>query len=227
MLYDSAFVRVFNGNPDIGNKFVGTAFFINKKILLTAKHVVDECSKGVFLRLPPHGVTCSISNQNITRYKRDIASLTLLNPCEHACIIPVTEKPLSELSDVIQCGFYDAASPLHKRKSNVSNHLVSINTWVLSDGNKIGMSGGAVIHDDELVAVIQARDEESKIIAYCIPFNEILDDIKPFISTKEVSVNNKYRSVLKELNEFKELTPNSVDVMQKKIMSKWLTERLG
>ncbi|QLQ30278.1 MAG: ATP-binding protein [Candidatus Thiothrix singaporensis] len=53
------------------------------------------------------------------------------------------------------------------------------------------MSGGAVIRAGELVGVIQARDEESKIIAYCIPLDACRDCIgelpEPFASIPQDS----------------------------------------
>ncbi|QLQ30279.1 MAG: hypothetical protein HZT40_00075 [Candidatus Thiothrix singaporensis] len=137
MAYEAAFVRVFNGDPEKGGAFKGTAFFIRPQQLMTARHVIGQCRNGVYLRLPPGGDVYQLAPEQIAHGERDVASLHLEHPCEHAQCIPLASAPLKEMEDVIQSGFYDASTPLHQRKTHISNHLGKLNTWATADGVKL------------------------------------------------------------------------------------------
>ncbi len=171
MGFESAFVRVFDGNPEQGGVFKGTAFFIRPQQLLTARHVVDMCMNGVFLRMPDGGMLL-IPPAQIERFERDIATLHTPLSFDVFPIMLATLPPTFE--DAVKlCGFFDAQQSLHQRPSNISGYVNVQHTWNIADGVKPGMSGGAVMREGELVGIIQARDEESKIITYCIPIDEI------------------------------------------------------
>jgi hypothetical protein len=169
MGFESAFVRVFDGNPEQGGVFKGTAFFIRPQQLLTARHVVDMCVKGVFLRMPDGGVLL-IPPAQIERFERDIATLHTSRPFDVFPIMLATQPPTFD--DAELCGFFSAEQSLEIRPTNISGHVGVQHTWRTADGVKQGMSGGAVIRDGELVGIIQARDKEN-IITYCIPIDEI------------------------------------------------------
>uniref|UniRef100_UPI00036DED4F trypsin-like peptidase domain-containing protein n=1 Tax=Thiofilum flexile TaxID=125627 RepID=UPI00036DED4F len=188
---ERAFVRLFNGDPDHGGIFSGTAFFIRSQQLLTAQHVITDCDNGVFVRLPPHGDVRQITSDQVHWCERDIASVYLAQPCESAQCLPLASAVLRDLDDVLLCGFYDADTPLHQRKTHFSNHLGKLNTWATADGVKPGMSGGAVIRAGELVGVIQARDEESKIITYCIPIDVIRACLGELLPDRPVFVEDE------------------------------------
>ena len=171
MSWEQAFVRVFNGNPEQGGGFEGTAFFIRPQQLLTARHVLESCPNGVFLRVPDGGVL-EIAAQQMEKFERDVATIYLPRSFPITPLLLARNPP--KLQDAVTlCGFFDAQQSLHQRPTHISGYVNVQHTWNIADGVKAGMSGGAVIRDGELVGLIQARDEESKIITYCIPIDAI------------------------------------------------------
>ncbi|MEN9500999.1 MAG: hypothetical protein RI964_284 [Pseudomonadota bacterium] len=171
MSLELAFVRVFNGNPEQGGGFEGTAFFIRPQQLLTARHVLESCPNGVFLRVPDGGVL-AIESQWVEAFERDVATIHLPRAFPITPLLLARSPP--KLQDAVTlCGFFDAQQSLHQRQTHISGYVNVQHTWNIADGVKAGMSGGAVLRDGELIGLIQARDEESKIITYCIPIDVI------------------------------------------------------
>ncbi len=171
MSWELAFVRVFNGNPDANGVFKGTAFFIRPQQLLTARHVLESCPNGVFLRVPDGGVL-AIESQWVEAFERDVATIHLPRAFPITPLLLARNPP--NLRDAVTlCGFYDEQQSLHERQTHISGYVNVQHTWNIADGVKAGMSGGAVIREGELVGLIQARDEESKNITYCIPIDVI------------------------------------------------------
>ena len=172
MSWKQAFVRVFNGNPEQGGRFEGTAFFIRPQQLLTARHVLESCPNGVFLRVPDGGVL-AVEAQWIEAFERDVATIYLPRSFPITPLLLARNPP--NLGDAVTLyGFFDEQQSLHERPDvHISGYVNVQHTWNIADGVKLGMSGGAVLRDGELVGLIQARDEESKIITYCIPIDVI------------------------------------------------------
>ena len=190
MSTELAFVRVFNGNPDHGGRFEGTAFFIGEQQLLTARHVLDSCPNGVFLRVPDGGVL-AVETSQMQRFERDIATIHLPRAFPIAPLL-LAQSPPKLQDSVMLCGFLDAQQSLHQRRTHIGGYVNVQHTWNIADGVKAGMSGGAVLRDGELVGLIQARDEESKAITYCIPIDVICDCLGELpeqarIATEDVS----------------------------------------
>lgn len=171
MSLEFAFVRVFNGNPNEKGEFKGTAFFIRPQQLLTARHVLESCPNGVFLRVPDGGVL-AIESQWVEAFERDVATIHLPRAFPITPLLLARSPPKSR-DAVTLCGFFDAQQSFHERQTHISGYVNVQHTWNIADGVKAGMSGGAVIREGELVGLIQARDEESKNITYCIPIDVI------------------------------------------------------
>lgn len=171
MSWEQAFVRVFNGNPEQGGRFEGTAFFIRPQQLLTARHVLESCPNEVFLRVPDGGVLAIVAQQ-MEKFERDVATIHLPRAFPITPLLLARNPP--HLQDKVTLrGFFDAQQSIQQRQTHISGYVNVQHTWSVADGVKAGMSGGAVIRDGELVGLIQARDEESKIITYLIPIDAI------------------------------------------------------
>ncbi len=75
MNWQGAVVRVWDGLPVNKGRFVGTAFFIDSRTLLTAKHVVENPEYGIYLDGTPGGGKEKIEPENIHLCDRDVAIL--------------------------------------------------------------------------------------------------------------------------------------------------------
>lgn len=223
MSWKLAFVRVFNGNPDANGVFKGTAFFIRPQQLLTVRHVLESCPNGVFLRVPDGGVL-AVESQWVEAFERDVATIHL--PREFPITPLLLARNPPNLRDAVTlCGFYDKQQSLHERQTHISGYVNVQHTWNIADGVTAGMSGGAVIREGELVGLIQARDEESKNITYCIP----IDVIHSYIGRDSNHNSNiptaKYKTLIYQLNsEFNGLELEVRTNCQKRIMDAWLKE---
>ena len=177
MISARCFVRVYNGLPHKGGEFAGTAFLIGSQQLLTAAHVVDACANGIFLQGMPGGSTEAIPSQKVEYGKtdqgeRDFAVLHTGNSYSNSTI-PLAIDPPKTGDKVKLYGFFDETQELHPRDSIIGGHVGTSHSWQIATGVKKGMSGGAVVRDDELIGLIYARDEADKLISYCIPIDEI------------------------------------------------------
>jgi hypothetical protein len=102
----------------------------------------------------------------------DVAILHCPKPQINTQVIP-SNRCLKGDEEVTIYGFVDAIQGLTHRKSHISNYVAIQDCWSVADGVHKGMSGGAVLHEGELVGVLHARHMEDKITAFFIPNNII------------------------------------------------------
>ena len=176
MSFAQSVIRVYNGNPTQGGTFVGTAFFIKPQVLLSANHVFKlDCPNGAFLQLPEGEVwqapTSAIEHCKTSYGERDIALVYLSRAFNAYC--PLVAKRNPESGDAVTLwGFFDAVQSVHQRPTHISGYVGVQHAFNLSGSIPRGMSGGAVLFEDQLIGLIYARDAD-KNIAYCIPIDEI------------------------------------------------------
>ena len=177
--FERSIIRVYNGNPSEQGKFAGTAFFIKPQLLITAAHVVQNCSEGIYLHAMSDGSSLHLPADSIEYCEtahgiRDIAFLhTGLSYPIYP--IPLATTPPQNKDSITIAGFIDEQQSLHSRETHIAGYVGTQHSWQIADGVKEGMSGGPVTRNGELVGIIQAVDAETHIISYCIPIDEILE----------------------------------------------------
>ena len=188
MSFEHSFVRIYNGNPTENGTFIGTAFFITEQKLLTAAHVVQGCTNGVFLKGLADGSSLQLPTKSIEycpkmgNWTPDIALLHCPTPQQVFPIITARHQPKNAESVTIY-GFKDHVQSLMHRETHISGYVGIQDCWNMADGVHKGMSGGAVLREGELVGVLNARDEADKITSYFIPINVIHDWLGDSFST--------------------------------------------
>lgn len=173
MTIELAFARVYDQQTQ-GLTFSGTAFFIKTNQLLTAKHVVNACAQQVLLKPPNQSQAIPIQPERIEKFEGvDLATIYLTEPISTVYCIPLANAALKARQKVVLHGFSDETFELNNRETHLSSYMNAQYGWVIADGVRKGMSGGAVVRDGELVGVIYARDEDSKVVTYCISIEQI------------------------------------------------------
>ncbi len=183
-------VKVFNGNPYQSGQFIGTAFFISSRYLLSAAHVCNACDDGIFLSELPKGGNLKVPDDNIhpcstSHGKRDVVIIEF--PRDDATIpdLPLLTQKISENTAVHLYGYDHKDQPINELESSISGYVNSYHSWKMQGSIAKGLSGGAVTSDNKLLGVIYARDSD-KNIAYCIPVDEIkkcLDDLTTVVQS--------------------------------------------
>lgn len=179
MLNLQSIVRVYNGTPSAGGVFIGTAFFINSQLLITAKHVVEDSLNDIYLDGTPGGGKEKIAVDNIFPCERDIAILKANLNFPTITPLDLTYHDLSVFERVMLAGYFDEIQSLHQVKSEISGHVSTIHTWRSNGKLSKGMSGGPVLLEgsNKVVGIIQARDVD-KNITYLIPSTEIFNELE-------------------------------------------------
>ena len=75
MEWASSIIRIYNGLPNASGAFVGTGFFLDAQTIITAKHVVEKSTNGVYIEGAPGGGKEKIESKMIFSCERDIAIL--------------------------------------------------------------------------------------------------------------------------------------------------------
>ena len=175
-------VRVWIGDPYKDGHFNGTAFFIDKHTLVTAKHVVQnrdgELYSNIFLSNMPDGGMTPVAE--VVECERDMAVLKVKKSFE---IDEVTfSDELNEGDEVNVRGFYDGESSQKTYENHVSGYVNKENSYELQNHLTHGLSGSPVFLDGSVCGVTKAINS-AKNLTYVIPITELCIDVD--LSKKE------------------------------------------
>lgn len=173
MNWQGSVVRVWDGLPLNNGKFVGTAFFIDSRTLLTVKHVVENNKHGIYLDGAPGGGKEKIEPENILFGERDFAILRTSRDFPSIPFWYFVNTELKIGQQLTFAGYIDETQSLHTLTTEISGHVSTIHTWRTQGNISRGMSGGVVMDTKaNVVGVIQARDAD-KNLSYLIPSDVI------------------------------------------------------
>jgi hypothetical protein len=181
IVWQQSVIRVWHGLPHKQGKFVGTAFFIDPRTLLTAEHVVRNREHGIYLegipgggkeKIEPNQISCPLKD-------RDIAILKTSRSIDNVVPLNLTLQELVTGERVILAGYLDETQSLHIAKAEIAGHVSTIHSWRGDINISRGMSGGPVISQNEnrLAGIIHARDVDTKLV-YLIPIDVIREALE-------------------------------------------------
>jgi len=163
-------LKEVNGN----RSFIGTAFFINNKTLVTARHVIEEAYNGnynIYLRDTPIKGDVPVSKESITLCKkRDVAIFVMKKEFDIQAI-EISFDLLKVDSEVNIEGYYDLYEGIKKYRHYVSASSNAQYTYELQGQLTHGLSGSPVCIDNKIVGITQAISID-KNITYIIPISE-------------------------------------------------------
>ena len=181
-------VRVWIGDPYDGGHFNGTAFFIDKHTLVTAKHVVlnskDEIYPNIFLsNMPDGGVTPVVE---VVLCERDIAVLKVKQAFDIDEVLFSNGLKIDETVNIR--GYYDKNSSQKSYENRVSGYLNESNTYELQNHLTHGLSGSPVFLDNTICGVTKAINS-SKNLTYVIPIEALcveIEMVKPEVDEEAI-----------------------------------------
>jgi len=169
-------VRVWINHPYQSGKFNGTAFFVDKDTLLTAKHVISngqgKIYDKIYLSDTPNGGIVPIDR--VILCERDIAILKIKKRFEIPDIRFTNE--LSIGMDVEIWGFHNKDGDRNIKKHPISGYSNTMHTYELQNHLSSGFSGSPVFLDDKICGIAQAINS-TKNITYIIPIEESCSEI--------------------------------------------------
>ena len=220
--WKKALVRVWDGNPYDGGIYVGTAFLIAPGYLLTAKHVVTAVKdhKQIFL-------VSSFGAWGGSFFKADAPILHPDNLVDIA-ILPVKKQVqrkfcLSFCSDrkfdlkigdkVFLGGFSSKDGTPECPEVPISAYFGSYHLSVTHTSIAKGLSGGPVLYNDKVVAVIRAREKDGTKT-----YLEPLSSFRSFLED-HLDVASQVQPIsIKDLDELKHLLGH-IQISDEKINS--------
>lgn len=172
LMTDVKVVRVLIEEPNKVKRFKGTAFFINKNTLITAKHVIEEAIEynyKIYLSDIPGGGKLPVSIDSIKLCKRDIAVINLKREFD---IPPILfSKNIKIGLDVELIGYHDEDGARNQYKHNISGYLNDQHTYEIQDARTEGLSGSPILFDGKVCGITQAISTD-KGVTYIIPISE-------------------------------------------------------
>ena len=184
----AAVARVFAGDPRSGPiTFLGSAFLVGPKQLLTCRHVVDfERTEALFVSGPAW-----TGPQRITKFElhesRDVAILTVSDDLDR--LVSPLEPWIQTSGDhprdsmITLGGFSTPAGSIETPQLNLRSYDGLLDTWTLHTHISKGLSGGPALIDGRVVGVTQAREAEGAK-TYIIP----IVAIRAFLNRNEIWV---------------------------------------
>ena len=204
-------VRVWIGKPNKGGYFNGTAFFIDKNTLVTAKHVVrdreNKIYENIFLGNTPDGGIIPIDE--IILCDRDLAILKIKKSFEIKN--EFLDKDIIEKKDVVIIGYQDDDSSMKSYENRISGYSSSEHTYELQSHLTNGLSGSPVLLDGKICGIANAINR-NKNLTYTIPISELCVDIK----------EEKKQNIVEEIANDEKVS-KEVRESSKKFLEYWYT----
>ncbi|MCI5209566.1 MAG: serine protease, partial [Candidatus Electrothrix sp. ATG2] len=211
--WKKALVRVWDGDPYGGGTYVGTAFFIAPGYLLTAKHVVTAVKDyQQIVLLHPFGAWDG---------SVDKIGGPVLHPDDQVdiAILPVNKEvsleycisfdldrtvDLNTGNEVLLGGFSSKDGSVECIQVQISAYFGSYNLLVTHTSIAKGLSGGPVLYNDKVVAVVCARDEKDGTKTYLERLNSFRDFLDKYLYSRS-AVRLVQPISIKDLDELKHL----------------------
>lgn len=165
-------VRVWIEHPYSNGRFNGTAFFIKKNILVTAKHVVVDRNNNLYENIfitdaPDAGIT---PIDEVLLYDRDIAVLKVKKEFD---ISDVSFTYSINQGDVVNIfGFSDKDSSRKSLTNQISGYQSNEHSYELQNYLANGLSGSPIFLNGEICGIAKAINRQ-KNITYIIPISEL------------------------------------------------------
>jgi len=217
-------VRVLRENWHEERKFIGTAFFVNKNTLITAKHVVEDYLTDdykIYLTEMPNGGNVLISTTQIELCPRDTAVIKTKREYSTVSAVSYFEGLNKGIKVNIQ-GFHDEDGEECSYESPVSGYLNAHHTFEIQDSRTNGLSGSPVIVDGKICGIAQAISPE-KNITYIIPISEVCDKTIFEQESVEEFNNQLLKDMVHELDydiaEFKKISYTVLPTKPKIVLS--------
>ncbi len=211
--WKKALVRVWDGDPYDGGTYVGTAFFIAPGYLLTAKHVVTVVKdyQQIFL-LHPFGawdgsfVTIDAPIPH-PHDQVDIAILPVKKQVQREYCLAFAPEDKADLNAGVKVnlgGFSTKDGSSECMQVQISAHYGKYDLDVTHTSVAKGLSGGPVLYNDEVVAVVCARDEKDGTKTYLERLNSFRDFLDEHLHNRS-AVRLVQPISIKDLDELKHL----------------------
>jgi len=191
-------VRVLIKPPNGIFQFNGTAFFINEKSLVTAKHVLESAiEKGyeIYISDIPNGGKLLIPHNTIELCERDIAIFKTKKKFD---IEPIeTSHELKERCEVTIEGYHNENGARSSYTHYVSSYVNHEHTYELQGHITNGLSGSPVLLDGKVCGIAQAIHRKDNL-TFIIPISELcnildkrLEEIEKYIQNNNLSMATK------------------------------------
>lgn len=185
--WEKLVVRVWDGPPNQGGRYRGSAFFVSSRHLLTARHVIENLDwTKIRLDDGPWGQglfgldKCPSVHAPREKNERDIAILTVARPVEGINGIDLDFGDPKVGEKIILGGLSTETGQLEIPELPIGSYDGEIDAYVAHTFVGTGMSGGPALRNGRLVGVIQARDKESNK-TYIIPISAFKEFLGEFI----------------------------------------------
>lgn len=172
-----AIVRVWRKQEN-NDSFLGSAFLVNEKQLLTAEHVLTDENNNpipmgqIYLAGPAWGGIRQVCE--VSRTDRDVALLEIPYAESETPWIPLANSGPQVGDKVIVAGYSSEDNDPDTPELQIHSYDGSCNTFAATSYIAPGMSGAAVLRNGLLVGIAYARDTD-KNRAYIIPLDEFRD----------------------------------------------------
>jgi len=169
-------VKVLRKVSDERKIFIGTAFFINKTTLVTARHVIQYAGDNdIYLRELPDGGDLLIPKDSITICnERDVAFFKTVREFRIEQV-QISNEQIDLGSEVEIKGYYKIDEGVKVYKHHVSALSNAQYTFELQGHLTEGLSGSPVFVNNKIVGIAQAISRD-KNITYIIPISECCCD---------------------------------------------------
>jgi len=217
-------VRVWRRNHQSSDTYLGTAFLISPKFLLTAKHVVEGIPANELI-LKTSLASWSGGGDRRVRNKEenpnwDAAVLELEKIAPNADVIPIAtelEATLEKGTSVSLIGYSTEVADQENVSACISGYRSDYNLEMTDSRIDKGMSGCPALLNNKLVAITIAKDDAH---SYLLPVNSIRQFIQTYISAQSIFANMQPIR-MDELNELK-LILGSITIPEPEL-AKWLS----
>lgn len=199
-------VSLWSSDSTDDGSYLGCGVCIGKRDILTAKHVIESVAENqIYVGAIPRGDT-TIPIEGCQKHEnRDLAILILVK-AHGKEIIFCDSTTAIEAGDEVQLLAYNKTARNTKGpiKLEITN-WTQPNGWEFHTKPVEGMSGGAVLLNDKLVGIIQAKEEEENS-GIIIPLDAVSDFLKPYTTSSDTSSTkpNPIKDIPKEDGTFRE-----------------------
>lgn len=204
-----AIIRIWEGNPYRGGKFVGTGFLIDQALVVTCAHIVVQTWQSqipIFLTGPPWTGLRKVIDVNL-HPERDVAVLEIRSDGLDDDTISVIDVPNEELlvrsAPMQVVGYSDAETDAEEYFIHLKSYVGKSDTMVANTFIAKGVSGSPVFQLGNLIGIVQARNSD-KNNTYIVPGRAF----EEFILQHRANYNRD------RVSELDSIDHNSIEIFQ-------------